>query len=221
MSVSQLKRGAGTVFLGVLLFGALGGCVSTAPSLPELKSRLTAYVESGAYEGELAEIVAGARRYLAGRIAQVERPAIVLDIDETSLSNWGYIREIDFGYSPGTWKEWVSERSAKPLQPTLDLYRYARRQGVAVFFISGRSEGGRPATEENLRRAGYDDWAGIYLRDPSDQAPSVVPYKSSSRRAIEQRGYTILLNLGDQQSDLDGGHAELALKLPNPFYFVP
>jgi hypothetical protein len=29
-----------------------------------------------------------------------------------------------------------------------------------------------------------------------------------------------VVNLGDQESDLDGGHAERAFKLPNPFYFI-
>jgi hypothetical protein len=31
----------------------------------------------------------------------------------------------------------------------------------------------------------------------------------------------VVVNLGDQMSDLDGGHAERMYKLPNPFYFVP
>lgn len=28
-------------------------------------------------------------------------------------------------------------------------------------------------------------------------------------------------NLGDQQSDLDGGYSERNYKLPNPFYLIP
>ena len=39
-------------------------------------------------------------------------------------------------------------------------------------------------------------------------------------RRIERRGYTILANVGDQRSDLAGGHARRAFKLPNPFYFI-
>jgi hypothetical protein len=33
-------------------------------------------------------------------------------------------------------------------------------------------------------------------------------------------GYDIVVNAGDQESDLEGGHADRAFKLPNPFYFV-
>ncbi len=30
-----------------------------------------------------------------------------------------------------------------------------------------------------------------------------------------------LLNVGDQDSDLEGGYARNRVKLPNPFYFIP
>ena len=37
---------------------------------------------------------------------------------------------------------------------------------------------------------------------------------------IEKHGYDIVANVGDQQSDLDGGHADGDFKLPDPFYFI-
>jgi hypothetical protein len=46
-------------------------------------------------------------------------------------------------------------------------------------------------------------------------------FKAPERRRIAERGYTILLSMGDQQSDLDGGYAEKTFKLPNPVYFLP
>ena len=46
-------------------------------------------------------------------------------------------------------------------------------------------------------------------------------FKAPTRAAIERQGYTILASVGDQRSDLDGGHAERGYLLPNPFYFVP
>ena len=41
------------------------------------------------------------------------------------------------------------------------------------------------------------------------------------RTRIEERGYTILLTMGDQESDLTGGHAQATFKLPNPVYYLP
>ena len=54
----------------------------------------------------------------------------------------------------------------------------------------------------------------------STSSTKTVPYKSGERAKIEQRGYRIIANVGDQESDLQGGHADRAFKLPNPFYFI-
>ena len=50
---------------------------------------------------------------------------------------------------------------------------------------------------------------------------TLTEYKSAARAKIEQQGYRIILNVGDQESDLAGGHATRAFKLPNPFYYSP
>jgi hypothetical protein len=94
---------------------------------------------------------------------------------------------------------------------------------VAVFFITGRREGedDRNWTIRNLQNAGYEGWAGLSLRPKDDHDPSVIPYKSGERAKIAAQGYTIIANVGDQHSDLAGGHAERAWRLPNPFYFIP
>ena len=44
--------------------------------------------------------------------------------------------------------------------------------------------------------------------------------KAPLRAEIERAGYTIIANMGDQPSDLFGGHAEKMFLLPNPFYRV-
>jgi acid phosphatase len=124
---------------------------------------------------------------------------------------------------PCSWPEWTSKGKDEAIAPTLDLYRLARSKGVAVFFITGRHEGhgAREATEKNLRKAGYDDFAGLSLEPADMRVASAACYKTPERAKIEQRGYTIILNVGDQQSDLAGGHAERTFKLPNPFYYIP
>ena len=52
---------------------------------------------------------------------------------------------------------------------------------------------------------------------------TTVQYKSSTRKHIEtlNGGQDIVLNMGDQFSDLKGGFADRTLKLPNPMYFLP
>ena len=51
---------------------------------------------------------------------------------------------------------------------------------------------------------------------------TTVEYKAGTRRHIEKDlGYDIVLNVGDQWSDLQGGYADKVLKLPNPTYNLP
>lgn len=76
-------------------------------------------------------------------------------------------------------------------------------------------------TKDNLKALGYTNYAGISFRPNPDPNKSAVPFKSGARREIAAQGYTIIANIGDQQSDLDGGFAERTFKLPNPFYFSP
>src|SRR4029079_18129927 len=91
---------------------------------------------------------------------------------------------------------------------------------VAVFFLTGRPERLRAATERNLRAAGYE-WTGVLLRADDLFTKSAAEFKAPERRKLVEQGYTIIVNIGDQMSDLDGGYAERTYKLPNPFYFVP
>jgi hypothetical protein len=35
------------------------------------------------------------------------------------------------------------------------------------------------------------------------------------------QGYTVIVNVGDPMSDLEGGFAERTYKRPNPFYCIP
>jgi HAD superfamily, subfamily IIIB (Acid phosphatase) len=68
--------------------------------------------------------------------------------------------------------------------------------------------------------AGYDGWADLLLKQPNDKSSS-QEFKTVRRKEIEYAGFTIIFNVGDQYSDLRGGHAERVFKVPNPFYFIP
>jgi predicted secreted acid phosphatase len=143
------------------------------------------------------------------------KPAIVLDIDETSLSNYDGLRASGFS-STGTVAPAVAG-TGTAIAPTLELFEFAKERGVAVFFITGRPSAIQGPTESNLKAVGYDGWDGLSFK-PGDK--TTLAYKAGERAAIEAKGYDIVANVGDQESDLDGGHADKAFKLPNPFYFI-
>jgi predicted secreted acid phosphatase len=213
----------------VLLLLALAACrtVPTAPAAPAeppnlsaLKEELRAYADDGRYAAGVARVADEARAWIETRArAGGGRLAIVLDIDETVLSNLSHMREWDFGYHPPTWDRWVEAADGTPIEPMREVYRAARAAGVAVFFLTGRKTTDGPGTIENLRATGMGDYAGLHLK-PNGYPGTTQAFKTETRRALEAEGWTIIANVGDQQSDLDGGHAERTFKLPNPFYLT-
>lgn len=204
-------------------------------NLGRLKLELT-YYRCTRYDSEVAKVLHDARVWIERRTAHVDNSdklALVLDIDETSLSNWKLIHQNDFGYivqggcdfSKGSacgQIAWERSASAEAIKPTLDLFKAAKARHVAVFFVTGRHEDPdeRTATETNLRKAGYEGWQRLSMRTNDFDGPSVAPFKTWARREIERQGYTIIANVGDQLSDLANGHAERRFKVPNPFYFI-
>jgi predicted secreted acid phosphatase len=213
---------------------AAGACArrsaSTVPNFYEVQENIDRYIASGRYEAEFANVVHDAVAYLESRAKAVTRPAIVLDIDETSLSNWpaykvnGWARVVngacDIQSGPCGLREWQAMAISKALKPTLELDRKAKSLGVAVFFITGRPPNLREATEKNLRDEGFE-WDEVILLPPNTTFSNAADFKAPERKKITDRGYTILLTMGDQQSDLSGGYAERTFKLPNPVYFLP
>ena len=202
----------------------------SVPSLVDVKRQVSEYIDSGRYEAELTAAVEPARTYLESRAARGGKLAIVLDIDETSLSNLPSLRANDYGFviggpctllaGPCGLVAWIQMARAAPIKPVQALARVARERGVAVFFLTGRPERLREATEHNLKSAGYE-WTGVLLKPDDLSTRSAVEFKAPERKKLVDQGYTIVVNVGDQMSDLDGGFADRTYKLPNPFYFMP
>ena len=222
-------------FLVVLTAAVLAACsthhAAEPPNVGDAKIAAKGYRASGAYERGLAEEIERAATWIRERAPAVERPALVLDIDETALSNWEVIEANDFGRfasgpcalpeGPCGWAAWDQLGRSAPLSATVALFETARKLGVAVFFITGRPESQRAATERNLRQAGYDGFVGPFMVPDGQHFTHAAEFKAPHRAAIEQAGYTIIANVGDQPSDLAGGHAERTFLLPNPFYRIP
>jgi len=206
------------------------GAAAAVPNLYDAQRLVEQYIVGGRYDEDFAKIVTSARAWLEARAPAAVKPAIVLDIDETSLSNWpayrvnGWARitngGCDLQQGPCGLRAWQALGQSKALAPTLALARRAREMNVAVFFITGRPSNLRDATERNLKDQGYE-WTGLILEPEGAAFASASDFKAPERRKLSEQGYTILLSLGDQQSDLTGGYAERTFKLPNPVYYLP
>ncbi|HSD23923.1 MAG TPA: HAD family acid phosphatase [Solirubrobacterales bacterium] len=224
--------------VGVPEIGAQG-----TVGISDLAASLRSYHDGGQYESDLGTVDGQARAFMLrqanalrqkrkrrcahkgakrqrGRATAACAPlklAIVLDIDETSLSNYTQLNLNDFGNASAALAVAAVAGTSPAIAPTLDLYRRARAAGISVFAITGRPSVIETQTRQNLDGAGYADLAGIFFK-PSGEA--VIPFKSGQRAALEGQGYRIVANVGDQESDLAGGHADRSFKLPNPFYFI-
>jgi acid phosphatase len=207
--------------LALALAPAAGATDPTGKSAAEIR----AYYGSGDWSQAVAKQARRAKRWLRARTQArnaPRKPALVLDIDETSLDNYPCL---DAGggipYEGGPFARCVLAYDAPAIRSVRSLFRRARALGVRVFFITGRPQSLRDGTMRNLRSAGFTGAYELVLQ-PNDYArESLVPYKRGARRKIQRRGFRILANVGDQRSDLRGGYSERTYKLPNPIYVTP
>ena len=215
------------------------GVNAAEPNLGFKKLELAYFKCSRAYDRRLDEVVQQAQHYIESRLRSArttDRLAIVLDIDETALSNWPELEASDFGFTVGdnctlgpnrgcAFDAWIKLAQAKAITPTLALFRFALEQHIAVFFVTARREADQRAdTIKNLTDEHYVGWTALYMCGPGVCGPDnklVQKFKAEQRAKIEAQGFQIIANIGDQFSDLAGAHADRAFKLPNPFYFIP
>jgi len=216
------------LFLTLVLSSFVSPIFAKEPqNLEVIRTKLVKYHDSGEYQNDQAKVINQAMLYLKNRIANNAKShksvkmAIVMDIDETSLSNYDDMVRLRFGGTLEEIKQDEDKANDPAIKSSLELYRYAKKNNIAVFFISGRKENSRAPTTKNLNDAGYVNFDGLILRPENYSEKSIVPFKTSARTSVEKQGYTIVLNLGDQESDMKGNHADKSFKLPNPYYFIP
>jgi acid phosphatase len=191
----------------------------------ELKDYHDCTCKCGCYAHDLDVQADRAIALLRRRAAQShskDKMAMVLDIDETTLTNYQQLLKMNFAFDKKAFDAWADSAQAPAIPGTLRLFKEAQRLGVSVFFITGRPDSQREITERNLRSQGFANWQQILLRPESAKAETVDEYKASMRAQIVAQGYKIVLNVGDQWSDLKGKpQAEFSVKYPDPFYFIP
>lgn len=170
--------------------------------------------------------------------------AVVLDADDTTL--WTYDMEdkaMHFNFDPALQSVWVKDGLFPATPGMVDFVAAVQAKGYNVFGLTGRSAAQEDDTIANLENVGYTEFDNdnfftkfdatspkpAYLDchtsvDPADDPNkcTTVEYKAGTRKHIEQDlGQTIVLNIGDQFSDLQGGYAMNTVKLPNPTYYLP
>ncbi|MET7596796.1 HAD family acid phosphatase [Streptomyces sp. NPDC004082] len=203
MRARGVGRWAGTVSMAVVLGLGGTGAATAAPSTAAVSAApaQAAGIDYGTWQQDVQVVIDQALPYVRQRTeqAQGQRLAVVFDIDNTAL-------ETDF-------HPWY-ELPTPALKASLALARYAHERGAAVFFVTARPGIIAAETKWNLKAVGYPV-DGLHVRSLPDLFDEVSAYKTGRRAAIEAQGYTIIANVGNNTSDLVGGHAERTFKLPD------
>ncbi|MBB6628801.1 hypothetical protein H5V45_15850 [Nocardioides sp. KIGAM211] len=181
------------------------------------------------------------------QIPQAPAPnlAVVFDADDTTLSTYDMEDgAMHFNFDPALQNTYVQQRKFPATPGMVDFVAAVKAKGYDIYGITGRTNDQEAATLANLQDVGYTEFdadnfftkwtaqpGGTALPQPSyvDCAAdsdaskcSTVEYKAATRRHIQDDlGKTIVLNIGDQFSDLQGGYALHNVKLPNPTYYLP
>lgn len=197
----------------------LASCAHEPVNLGIAKEQLINYHESGQYDKDVADAVADAISKF-GNVTVTDSSAVVFDVDETSLSNYGINRKLDFGYIPAIWNEWIKEADAPAVPEVKRLYDYLVKRNVRIIFITGRKNDQYKPTFENLNRAGYTKFDTLITRMPDEFNLSASDYKSRKRVELTHKGYKIIGDVGDQESDMTGLYTGIQVKIPNYQYII-
>jgi HAD superfamily, subfamily IIIB (Acid phosphatase) len=122
------------------------------------------------YADEARSVAKEGGNWLAAR-SKVQGRAIVLDVDDTTLTTWNYELYSNWDFNPGTNANFVGLTGSTftgnmfPATPGMvDMVNNAKALGYAVFFITGRGDSQHAATIANLvndTSAGFPDITSV------------------------------------------------------------
>ncbi|NVN94726.1 MAG: 5'-nucleotidase, lipoprotein e(P4) family [Bacteroidetes bacterium] len=123
--------------------------------------------------------------------------AVVVDIDETVLDNSPFEAKMitQNAKYPDDWYVWTSLAKAKALPGAAEFLNYAANKGVAVFYVTNRTEKEMAITLKNLKEQNF----------PMADTLHLIPKKNESskenRRLKIMEKYRIVLLAGDNLTD--------------------
>ncbi|MBO3752773.1 hypothetical protein J5X84_42560 [Streptosporangiaceae bacterium NEAU-GS5] len=203
----------------------------------QLPLDITAYYANKGRTGwaaDVARVDGAALSFLRSHYRHAKKPAIVLDIDDTSEETQSTFElAVNYIFDAGIFNDFAFGKKAfVTIQPTLNIAKWAKAHGIEVFFITGRRSNTvtgksgatydqRVETLADLGAKGYPIDPAHLITRPADSTGTAEAYKTAARKTLVDAGFKIIINVGDQLSDLNGGFALKTFKLPNPMYFIP
>ena len=124
-------------------------------------------IKSSEYQSICEQIYINAWISIRNRVASVDEPVIIMDLDETILDNSQY--QIDLfnkseQYNPRSWNKWVKKEKAKLVPGSKDfILRFKKIKGAKIIFLSNRDNTTLMATKNNMKDLGIFFSDDIFL----------------------------------------------------------
>ena len=158
------------------------------------------------YDALLYQVFNIARQNLPAAIQKAPKDkklAIVTDIDDTLIDGTAYFTSLqgtDQSRNTERSIRWWNTQTTHALPGAVSFFNDLYKQGIEVFYISGRFNEVKDATFNKLKKFGFPvfDKDHILLQGTTNTTLS----KEGKRQSIRDKGYHILMVFGDQLSDL-------------------
>jgi 5'-nucleotidase (lipoprotein e(P4) family) len=128
-----------------------------------------------------------------------EKPAVVLDLDETVLDNSAFTAwqiTSDTPFSEDDWAIWTSMAVAPEVPGVTRFLKLADSLGVTLFYVSNRDSAALHPTIKNMRNLRMPQ-----LGEEHFMLKTTTSGKESRRQAVRDAGYNIVLLVGDNLGD--------------------
>ena len=131
-------------------------------------------------------------------------PAVILDLDETSLDNSAYeaqLLSVRTTHTEEKFAAFVASGEVSAVPGALAFLQYAHAKGVKIFYSTNQQAKFESATRANLARLGYpiDDDEDVVLT--VNDRPEWALSEKGPRRAWVADRYRVLLLFGDDFND--------------------
>lgn len=199
------KRKVMSLLLGIGICGMLMGTNAQAAEQTKYLDGTASALQYQYASGEVEALQYQAYNIATDRIKDITKTykgtdplAIVLDLDETVLNNYG--SEIgDFldgqPYSSDRWHTWVLKEKATVIPGADTFLNTANNLGVKIYYISNRAANEQDATIDNLKKLGLPS---------ADKDHVLIKTDSSSKQArvdAVAKNNNIVMYFGDNLSD--------------------
>jgi acid phosphatase len=183
------------------------------------KEEVKEYYKSGKFDEELNSVIEEAKKEFS-KVEIKSNSAVIFDVDETALNNYGLAEQMGFGYVYEMNKKWNAEMKAPAIEQVKELYDYIISKDAKIIFLTGRNFPEYDATYKNLKNAGYTVFDTLITQIDDERKMKANEFKSRKRIWLTEQGYEIIGTVGDQWSDLEGLYHGIQIKIPNYLYLI-